>query len=222
MTSRAFAIRLAIVLLVFVVVVPGAVIGLIYKMEKTPGWRDASLGLGYAAFFLGIPIWILSLAIALWRATAARARTLGLPGWIAISFLVLVIAEWKFFLWMFYSFRVPFLAGAGVLLAALLIWPAPASDRGDAPAKTSPARLAAIAAIGVHALLASAALAGSLVFSLTLSTSAYQVETYATRFAGSWFFVLCAAMIWAVVDAHRRRVRTKSLSRKFLSPRNLL
>jgi hypothetical protein len=144
MTSRAFAIRLAIILLVFVVVVPGAVVGLIYAMEKTPGWRDASLGLGYAAFFLGIPIWILSLAIALWRATAARARTLGLPGWIAASFLVLVIAEWKFFLWMFYSFRVPFLAGAGVLLAALMVWPAPASNMGDAPAKASPARLAAI------------------------------------------------------------------------------
>ena len=208
MTPRAFAIRLAIILLVFVVLVPGTVVSLIYAMEKTPGWRDASLGLGYIAFFLGIPIWILSLAIALWRATAARARTLELPGWIAVSFLVLVMAEWKFFLWMFYSFRIPFLAGAGVLLAALLVWPAPPSNTGDAPAKASAARLAAIGAIGVHALLASAALAGSLVFSLTLSMPAYQVETYATRYAGSWFFVLCVAMIWAVVDAQRRPVRT--------------
>jgi hypothetical protein len=126
MSARAYLIRLALLIVVFIVAIPGVVIGLMYWMETSPGWRSTGIGFGYVAFFLGIPLWILSFAIACWRTASRRARTVGFPLWVALSLFVLVAAEWQliFSLSLFQErFRGWFLCGAAVLLLSLLLLP---------------------------------------------------------------------------------------------------
>jgi hypothetical protein len=205
MSARAYLIRLALLIVVFVVVIPGVVVGLLYLMETSPGWRNAGIGFGYVAFFLGIPIWILSFAVACWWTASRRARAVGFPFWVALSLFVFVAADWRLIFSLFQEhFRGWFLYGAAVLLLSLSLLPDRSSD-GETPQAPRVAFLAATAAVGVGALLACAVLIASLTYSFTLDSRAHRVDWHARDLASWWFFVLGGAMIWAIVDGRWRR-----------------
>src|SRR5882672_310364 len=161
MSARAYAIRLALLLLIFVIVIPGGVAGLLYAMEHSSGARGAALGFGYVAYFIGIPLWVLGFGIALWLTARARVQTVGLPNWVSLSLVVLVLADWRFFLWMFRPFVAPFLWGAILLLVALLFWPDRAAPGRDQRQPPGYGYVAAVWAWGFFALLACASLAAS-------------------------------------------------------------
>jgi hypothetical protein len=198
MSARAYAIRLALLIVIFVVVIPGAVVGLLAALNASPEGRNAGLGFAYAAFFLGIPLWILSFAIACWWTASARARAVGFPFWVALSLFALVAADWRFVFWMF-GHTSWFLWAAAALLVSLLFLP----DRSSQPAGLG--FHVATGAVAVEALLACLALAGSLVWSFTLFAPAMVVDRHAGRAASWWIFVLCGAMIWAIIEGRRRR-----------------
>jgi hypothetical protein len=203
MSARAYAIRLALLIVVFVVVIPGAVVGLLAALNASPEGRNAGLGFAYAAFFLGIPLWILSFAIACWWTASARARAVGFPFWVALSLFVLVAADWRFVFWMF-GHTSWFLYGAAALLVSLLFLP----DRGPSRETSQSPGLGfriATGAVAVEALLACLVLAGSLIWSFTFFAPAMVVDRYAGRAASWWIFVLCGTMIWAIVESRWRR-----------------
>jgi len=205
MSARAYAIRLALLIVIFIVVIPGAVVGLLAALNASPEGRSAGLGFAYAAFFLGIPLWIMSFAIGCWWTASARARAVGFPFWVALSLFALVAADWRLIFSLFQEqTKGWFLYGATVLLISLLLLP----DRpvgGQVPQSSRVGFTVATVAVGIAALLACAALAASLIYSFTLNRSAFFVEVYARQAASWWIFVLCGAMIWAVIEGRRRR-----------------
>ena len=203
MSATAYVGRLAVTLLVFVVLIPGTVVGLLYAVEHAPGGRDAALGFGYAAFFIGIPLWILGFGIALWRTARARIATVGLPGWVAFLLLVLFVADWRFFLWMFQPFFAPFLGAAIVLLVALIFLPDRTLPVGGARLTSGFGVRLATCALGIEAVLASASLLASLGSVFTSSAPLYSLDAYARRFAVWWVFGLAAAMVWSIVEGRR-------------------
>jgi hypothetical protein len=202
MSARAYAIRLALLIVIFVVV-PGAVVGLLAVLGMTPEGRNAGLGFAYAAFVLGIPLWILSLTIMCWWTASVRARAVGFPFWVALSLFVLVAADLRFFFWTL-DRTLWFLCGAAALLVSLLFLPGRAPGR-ETWQPAGPGFRIATGAVAVEVLLACLALAGSLIWWFTKFAPAIDVERYAGRAASWWFFVLCGTMIWAIIEGRRRR-----------------
>jgi hypothetical protein len=204
MPAAAYIVWLAVTLLVFVVLIPVAVIGGLYMLENTPGWRSAGLGFGYVAFFIGIPLWIFAFGIALWRIARARIVAVGLPGWVGFLLFILVAADWRFFLWMFQPLFAPFLAAAAVMLVALALLP----DRTDTAAgkvqQPGIGERVASAALGIETVLASVSLVGSLAWAFTAAMPFYRLDVHARQFAGWWTYVLAAALVWSIVEARRR------------------
>jgi hypothetical protein len=203
MSARNYILSLALVILVFVVLIPGGVLAVMYAMERAPGWRSTAIGFGYVAFFLGIPLWILGFGIALWRTVAPRVRSVGLPAWAAFSLLVFVAADWRFFLWLFQPLFAPFLCAGTVLLVALMFLPdRPAPGDGAQPQSRPGFRLA-VWALGIEAVLAAASLAGSLAWSFTGAMPLYRLDIHAQRYGYWWALALAAAMAWAIVEGRR-------------------
>jgi hypothetical protein len=205
MSARAYAQRLALLFLIFVFAIPAVAVGLVFAMTQSAEWRDAAFGFGYGAFFLGIPIWILSFAIACWWTASRRAHAVGFPFWVALSLAVLVAADWRLIFSFFQEyFRGWFLYSAAILLLSLLLLPdRPTHDAGPRSLRTG--FLVAQIAVGIQALLASAVLAASLTYSFTLNGQANMVDSYARDAASWWIFVLGGAMIWAAVEGRWRR-----------------
>jgi hypothetical protein len=114
MSGRVYAIGLARVLFIFVVVIPALAVGLLYAIEMTRGRSSGGLILEYAILFLGTPLWLLCFAIALWQVVSRRARTVRLPFWVSPLVLVLLAADWRFV----FSFNWSFLRPAWSFCAA--------------------------------------------------------------------------------------------------------
>jgi hypothetical protein len=177
-------------------------VGLLYAIEATRGRSSGGLMLEYVIIFLGTPLWLLCLAIALWRVVYPRALTIGLPFWVPLLILVLLAADWRFvfsFNWSFIRpFFTPFLFGAFALLIALAFWPQRAED---APPRTF-ANDYSLWVLAGFAVLAVASLAGAAIGTMM----AVQIDGYARFAARWWVFVAIGAMICTIV-AGRGKIR---------------
>ncbi len=207
MSRRAYALRLALIFFIFVVAVPGVVLGLLYALEQSAGNRNAALGWGYAAFFIGIPLWALGFVIAICRAAYVRGRTAGLPAWIVLTLIVFLLADLRSVFevrWLLhYLIFPPFLSAAIGLLVALMFWPDRTADGAAGDPSRAAAHNAAIWAWNVHAALASASLAAWILWFWTLSPYATLFQRYAIWAGRWWLFVLCGSMIWALFGGRR-------------------
>jgi hypothetical protein len=214
MTARAYIIRLVWVLVIFLALIPGVVIALLFGMEHTPGNRNSALGFAYVAFFIGIPIWALSFLITLSRTAYVRARALGLPFWIGLTLIVFLIADWRsiydvslllrYPLPLAYGYVPPFFTAAIALLVALAIWPPRAADQQASRTELMSAQDAAVWSWGIQALLGCASVAASVSWFWTISPVAAEIQRQA-QWAGRWWLLaICGAMIWAMVESQRR------------------
>ena len=203
MSGRAYAIRLALVVFIFSVVIPALAVGLLYAIEATRSRSGNGLVFEYFILFLGTPLWLLCFAIALGRAVHQRARTVGLPFWVSLLVLILLAADWRIsFQWSFRPFFAPLPGGAFALLIALAFWP----ERADGAPPRTFANDCAIWALAGFAVLAVASFAGSLI-GMTIGTMmAVQIEGYARFAARWWVFLAIGAMICTIV-AGRRKAR---------------
>lgn len=203
MSSSKYAIRLAVVVFVFAIAIPGLVIGSFYLLQL--GGPNVMFGSGLIAFFFGIPVWVIAFGIALWRTSRERLQVVGLPEALGWALMLLVGADAKFFLWIFRPFQAPFLLGAIMLLIALIFWP----DRGPREKSEDDsiggAKMIAIGSFFILVFLAGISLIGWLTNVVTLSRGAFLLEYNAKWFASWWIFVVGATMTWAVIDARQRR-----------------
>jgi hypothetical protein len=204
MSGRAYAIRLALVVFIFAVVIPALAVGLLYVIEATRSRSGNGLVWEYFIIFLGTPLWPLCFAIALWQAVYPRTRTIGLPFWMSLLVLILLAADWRFFLSIQWSPRpfAPFLLGAFALLIALAFWP----ERAKGASPRTFANDCAIWALAGLGVLACASFVGSLI-GMTIGTMmAVQIDGYARFAARWWVFLAIGAMIFTIV-AGRRKIR---------------
>jgi hypothetical protein len=124
MSGRAYAVRLALVVFIFVVVMPPALAVLAFFSVEAA--RDVGdIVWGFIIFVAIVLLWVPGFAVALWLAVYPRTRTIGLPFWMPLLVLILLAADWRFldslrsWPWPF----APFLLGAFALLIALAFWP---------------------------------------------------------------------------------------------------
>jgi hypothetical protein len=201
MSGRAYAIRLALVVFIFAVVIPALGVGLLYAIEVTR-WRGGDgIILGFfLILFLGIPAWLVGFVSALWLVVHPRTRTVGLPFWVTLLVLILLAAEWQFQ----WSVRpsAPFLLGAVALLIALAFWP----ERAEGASPRTFANDCAIWALAGLGVLACASFVGSLIGATIGTMMAVQIDGYARFAARWWVFLAIGAMIFTIV-AGRRKIR---------------
>ena len=93
MTSgRAYAIRLALVVFIFVVVTPPALAALAFFSVEVA--RDAGdLVWGFMIVVAIVLLWVPGFAVALWLTVYPRTRTIGLPFWMPLLVLILLAAD---------------------------------------------------------------------------------------------------------------------------------
>jgi hypothetical protein len=204
MSGRAYAIRLALVAFIFAVVIPALAVGLADAIGPT--LRPGGYGVlwGVVIIFLGIPLWWLCFAIALWRVVYPRTRTIGLPFWMPPLVLILLAADWRFLRDIQWSPRpfAPFLLGAFALLTALAFWP----ERAEGASPRTFANDCAMWTLAGLGVLACASFVGSLI-GMTIGTMmAVQIDSYARFAARWWVFLAIGAMIFTIV-AGRRKIR---------------
>jgi hypothetical protein len=203
MSGRAYAIRLALVVFIFAVVMPAVIAALtIYGLELA---RDGSdLVWGFIIFVAITLLWVPCFAIALWLAVYPRTRTIGLPFWMSLLVLILLAADWRLIDSVLWSLRpfAPFLLGAFALLIALAFWP----ERAEGASPRTFANDCAIWALAGLGVLACASFVGSLI-EMTIGTMmAVQIAGYARFAARWWVFLAIGAMIFTIV-AGRRKIR---------------
>jgi hypothetical protein len=214
MTSgRAYAIRLALMVFIFVVVIPAVIAALaIYGLESARNTGD--LIWGFIIFVAVVLLWVPCFAIALWLVVYRRTRTIGLPFWISLLVLILLAADWQFLdalakaassgsaiRWPPPPFA-PFLLGAFALLIALAFWP----ERAEGASPRTFANDCALCALAGLGVLACASFVGSLI-GMTIGTPmAVQIGGYARFAARWWVFLAIGAMIFTIV-AGRRKIR---------------
>ena len=204
MTGRAYALRLALVLFIWIVVIPGVVIGALFALERAGG-RETLLW-----FFLCIPVWVVGFLGSLWRTVHLRVRALSLPAWIAAMLLVLLPADWRSIFetrrLLQYLIFPPFLSAALALLVALMFWRERAAD-GDARASLGSARDVAIWSLAIHGALAAAALGTSIVSFFTHDSWAiwFQLRVH---WAGRWWLLaVCGSLVWAIVESRQANAK---------------
>jgi hypothetical protein len=203
MSGRAYAIRLALTVFLFTVVIPALGAGLLYAIEATRSPGDWGVVLGVFIIFLGIPAWLVAFAVVLWQVVHPRTRTIGLPFWMPPLVLILLAADWRIMGdWSYVHLFTPYLLGGVALLIALTFWP---ERTGDAP----PRRFVndcALWALAGFAVLACASFVGSLVETTMGPPMVVQIGGYARFAARWWVFVAIGAMVFAIV-AGRRKIR---------------
>jgi hypothetical protein len=214
MSVRAYILRLALLVLIFFVVIPGIVAFAFYHMNHSPPWPDAGGHFNLFAFFVIMPLWLLGLAITLCWTASARAHTVGFPAWAPLTLLVCIGADWRFFLWLF-EHTAPFFSGGLVLLIALALLPERAVPTGDLPPPGRAFQLAmwalvveaVFAGVSAFASLGQAATTGLRYFRLPFPREIgwlWPVLDGQARQVGFWWvFVLAIAMLWAIVEAWR-------------------
>jgi hypothetical protein len=202
MSAHAYLRRLGILIFIFFVLIPGVVVGPVY-LFNTSGAQNALLGAGYIVYFIGIPVWIISLAISLWRTVRLRVAAVGMPTIVAFSFIPLVLADWMAVMTFFQStHRPPFLLTALVVVLALIFWPAgQARDADDPMCKL--ARTAAVGAILVQAALATLSVTGTLIQFFVATLLTYKLQSYPAWFGYPWLFVIVATQVLAIVVLRR-------------------
>jgi len=202
MTSgRAYAIRLALVVFIFVVVTPPALAALAFFSVEVA--RDAGdLVWGFMIVVAIVLLWVPGFAVALWLTVYPRTRTIGLPFWMPLLVLILLAADWRFldslrrWPWPF----APFLLGAFALLIALAFWP----ERAEGASPRTFASDCAIWALAGLGVLACASFVGSLI-EMTMGTMmAVQTGGYARFAARWWVFLAIGAMIFTIVAGRRK------------------
>jgi hypothetical protein len=203
MSGRAYAIRLALVVFIFAVVIPALAMGLLYAIEATRSPSGNGVIWEVVIVFLGIPMWLLGFAIVLWHVVYPRTRTIGLPFWMSLLVLILLAADLRFFDSIRWSPRpfAPFLLGAFALLIALAFWP----ERAEGASPRTFANDCAIWALAGLGVLACACV-GTLIGMTIGAMMAVQIDGYARFAARWWVFLAIGAMIFAIV-AGRRKIR---------------
>jgi hypothetical protein len=194
---------------IFVVVIPALAVGLIYAIEATRSRSGNGLIWEYAILFLGIPVWLLCFAIALWQAVNPRVRTVGLPFWVSLLVLVLLAADWHSaltFKYRIHPFPTPFLLGALALLIALAFWP----ERAEVASPRTFANNFAVWALAAFAVLAVASFVGTLIGMTIGAEMAIRIDGYARSVARWWVFLAIGVMICAII-AGRRKMRRSSV-----------
>jgi hypothetical protein len=203
MSGRAYAIRLALVVFIFAVVMPPVLAVLaFYSLAAAAAHSARDLVWGFIIFLAIAPLWVLCFAIALWLAVYPRTRTIGLPFWMPLLVLILLAADWRFL----DSLRSspwpsgPFLLGAFALLIALAFWP----ERAEGASPRTFANDCAIWALAGLGVLACASFVGSLI-EMTIGTMmAVQIAGYARFAARWWVFLAIGAMIFTIVAGRRK------------------
>jgi len=204
MSGRAYAIRLILVVFIFAVVIPALAAGLLYAIEATRSPSGNGLLFEVFIIFLGIPLWVLGFAVALWQAVYPRTRSIGLPFWISPLVLILLAADLQFVSFSMWSPRPfgPFLLGACALLIALAFWP----ERAEGASRRSFANDCAIWALAGLGVLACASFLGWQIGITFETPTAVQTERYVRPAARWWVFLAIGAMIVTIV-AGRRKIR---------------
>ena len=211
MSARSYLLRLGLTLLIFFAAIPGLVAGVAYVLQHTPGTQNQQLGLAYAFYFLGLPVWIIALAASLWWTVRKRVAAVGLPMVVSLSFIPLVPADW---MWIMSFGQGPgwpaFLATVLVMLLALIFWPMARTSGGEESAAAGLARRAAILTVLVQAGLATISVVGTVARMFVLAMPTYYLEFYPHFYGRQWFFVVVAAQIWAIVAMRLRTVAPAS------------
>lgn len=200
MTGRGFLIGLAKRVFIFAVVIPGAFVGLLFALG--PGSSSPAVGLGYLGYFIGIPIWIICTSVALWWLFGARMRFMGMPSAFSLIVIPFVLADWRFFLWLFRPFYAPFLLTIVLMITALVLWPDRA-HRGETTSAYKKALIVLGGCLALQVVLALASIVGSVGFFLNATRGAFLLAGYAGHYALLWNGAIAAAMVWALVEARR-------------------
>jgi hypothetical protein len=202
MTAHAYLRRLGILIFVFFVLIPGIVAGPVYLFNMSGG-KDALLGAGYIIYFVGIPVWIIALAISLWRTVRLRVAAVGMPTIVAFSFIPFVFADWMAVMTFFQNTRrPPFLLTALVVVLALIFWPTGQAQDADDPT-CKMAQTAAVGAILVQAGLATVSVAGTLAQFFVATLLTYNMQFYPASFGYPWLFVVVVTQVLAIVVLRR-------------------
>jgi uncharacterized membrane protein YhaH (DUF805 family) len=199
MSARAYLIRLAILVFVFVVAIPALAVGRLYVTDRSHNYATYSTG-----------IWTVALAIALWRVSRKRVQAVGLPYAISLGFIPLVLADWGFVLLSFelvhnlqYFVHAPFLLSAILMLIALAFWPTAETRTGGEPKRSTIARQAAIWSFAIQAILAGVSPAAYLSVFLARPALYFSIVSAPELLGRLLVVVVAVTQTWAIVEARR-------------------
>ena len=198
MTARAYIAQLAKVLVVFGVVIPGLAAGTLWLAG-----RDTGIGLSYFYYFIGMPLWIIAVAVALWRTARRRVAAVGLPYVVSLCFIPLVLADWMAVMSFFQEATPMFLLTAGLMLVALMVWPARQEGAGKPARWFGIARHAAIAGLAAQTALATVSVIGSIARAITVASPTFLMQFGPLWYARYGFVVVLVTQVVAIAAAWR-------------------